>query len=266
MSCGSSLLDFMLQPVRITQRIKAKALQVLEQHPEGLRYTELHAAISASDAAFKPNTISGCIWNLDATHPELVYKPAKGRFRLLRFKEPSQEGSEAPAGHPAAPAAAVGRVSEEAFYAPFADWLKNEIEDVTQAIPLGGNVFKDKWGTPDVIGKRAPRASDIIKGPVEIVSAEIKADTQQLVTAFGQACAYKLFSDKVYLVVPRQSQEEEIARLDSLCQIFGIGLVTFDAEQPAKPDFRILVRPVRHQPDYFYTNRCLARIENELFS
>lgn len=256
----------MAQPAKITQRIKVQALQVLEQHPEGLRYSDLHAAISASDPAFKSGTISACISNLDAHYPELVYKPARGRFRLLRFKEPAENGAEAPAGQPAAAAEAAGRVPEEAFYEPFADWLKNEIEDVTQAIPLGRNVFRDKWGTPDVIGKRAPRASDIIKGPVEIVSAEIKSDTQQLVTAFGQACAYKLFSDKVYLVVPRQSQEEEIARLDSLCQIFGIGLVTFDAEQPARADFRILVRPVRHQPDYFYTNRCLARIESELFS
>jgi hypothetical protein len=255
----------MSRPAKITQRIKVEALKILERHPEGMRYSELHAAISASDSAFKSGSISGCISNLDVHYPEFVYKPARGRFRLLRFKEPAVNGAEAP-DRPQEPPEAAGRVPEEAFYAPFADWLKNEIEDVTQAIPLGRNVFRDKWGTPDVIGKRAPRASDIIKGPVEIVSAEIKADTQQLVTAFGQACAYKLFSDKVYLVVPRQSQEEEIARLDSLCQIFGIGLVTFDAEQPAKPDFRILVRPVRHQPDYFYTNRCLARIENELFS
>jgi hypothetical protein len=37
-------------------------------------------------------------------------------------------------------------VKEEDFYAPFADWLKNEIEDITHAIPMGGNKFKDKWG------------------------------------------------------------------------------------------------------------------------
>jgi hypothetical protein len=32
--------------------------------------------------------------------------------------------------------------------------------------------------------------------PTEIVSAESKTDTTQLVTAFGQTCAYKLFSQK----------------------------------------------------------------------
>jgi hypothetical protein len=98
------------------------------------------------------------------------------------------------------------------------------------------------------------------------VSAEIKMDGAQLVTAFGQACAYKLFSHKAYLVVPRQSPEEEIQRIDSLCQIFGIGFVIFDAEKPSAPDFEIRVRPARHEPDLFYTNKYVALIEKELFS
>jgi hypothetical protein len=237
---------------KVTERIKSAAFDLLEQHPEGLRYSELHAKVMGIDGSFNPNTVNGCIWNMDTAYPDKVYKPSKGLFRLLKYKPPEVEVAD--------------QVKEEVFYLPFADWLKNEVEDVTHAIPIGGNVFKDKWGTPDVVGKREPRRSDIIKGITEIVSAEIKIDTTQLVTAFGQVCAYKLFSHKAYLVVPRQSQSEEISRLDSLCQIFGIGLVTFDADSPATPDFRILVRPVRHEPDLFYTNKYMARIEKELFS
>ena len=251
-----------MQPTKVTERIKTKALELLEQHPDGMRYSELHAKILATNAEFKPNTINGCIWNLDTVFSEKVYKPSKGLFRLLKYKPPEAEYLEPQP----APTLSTCKVKEEDFYVPFADWLKNEIEDVTHAIPLGGNKFKDKWGTPDVIGKRESMRSDIIKGPTEIVSAEIKTETFQLVTAFGQACAYKLFSHKVYLVVPRQAQNEEISRLDSLCQIFGIGLVTFDAESPTTPDFRILVRPGRHEPDLFYTNKYMSRIEKELFS
>ena len=251
-----------MQPTKITERIKAKALELLEQHPEGLRYSELLAKILESDGAFKPNTINGCIWNLDATYPETVCKPSKGLFRLLKYMPANTNVLTSQQ----AATSAASKVKEEDFYAPFADWLKNEIEDVTHAIPLGGNKFKDKWGTPDVIGKRESMRSDIIKGPTEIVSAEIKTEILQLVTAFGQACAYKLFSHRVYLVIPRQSPKEEISRLDSLCQIFGIGLVTFDAETPSNPDFRIHVRPARHEPDLFYTNKNMALIERELFS
>lgn len=63
---------------KITERIKAKALELLEQNPEGLRYSELHAKILETDRTFNLNTINGCIWNLDATYPEKVYKSSKG--------------------------------------------------------------------------------------------------------------------------------------------------------------------------------------------
>lgn len=130
---------------------------------------------------------------------------------------------------------------------------------------MGRNKFKDKWGTPDVIGKRAPRASDIIKFPTEIISAELKTDTKELITAFGQACSYKLFSHKSYLVIPRNSPEADISRLDALCLIFGIGLVLFDSSNPNEPQFDIKVRPLKHDPDMFYVNENMKWIEDELF-
>jgi hypothetical protein len=251
-----------MQNEKVTAQIKAKALELLENHAEGLRFSELHDKILESEDNFNPNTINGCIWNLDAIYPDQVYKPSKGLFRLLKYKP--HETEVLPSQSTAS--AILGAAREEEFYEPFADWLKIEIEDVTHAIPLGGNKFKDKWGTPDVIGKRESARSDIVKGPTEIVSAEIKTETYQLVIAFGQACAYRLFSHKVYLAVPRQAQKEEITRLDSLCQISGIGLVTFDSQSPSTPDFRIRVSPARHEPDLFYTNKYMALIEKELFS
>ena len=158
------------------------------------------------------------------------------------------------------------KIQENAFYEPFADWLINELEECTKAIPVGGNVFKDKWGTPDVIGIREPRKSDIIKFPTEIVTAEIKLDSTNLITAFGQACAYRLFSHKSYIVVPTNSLEDDIARLDTLSRIFGIGLILFDSSNPKDPQFTIRVRAIKHDPDMFYVNRCMKIIEDDLFS
>lgn len=250
-------------PATITERITTTAFELLEQHPEGLRFMELVTGIKGKDINFNTNTINGCIWNLDARFSQKVYKPSKGLFRLTKFKDALEEER----SNVKQPSITVtSSIREEDFYAPFADWLKNEIEDVTKAIPLGRNKFKDKWGTPDVIGLRESQRSDIIKGATEIVSAEIKTDTAQLVTAFGQSCAYTLFSHKAYLVVPRQSPGDEISRVDSLCQIFGIGFVTFNADSPVAPDFQIRVRPARHEPDLFYTNKYIALIEEELFS
>lgn len=244
----------------IRERIKQQAVELIKEHPQGLRYSELFRLLHDGPPSFNAGTINSTIWNLDVVRPEAVWKPSKGLYRHTSYKEP--DAADEPGTRPFQQA----KIREEQFYGPFADWLKNEAEEVTQAIPLGGNTFRDRWGTPDVIGKRESKRSDVIKAPTEIVAAEIKADTMQLVTAFGQACAYRLFSHRSYLVVPRQAHADELARLDALCEISGIGLVTFDLENPKVPGFLSVVRPRSHQPDLFYTNRYLALIERELFA
>lgn len=244
----------------IRDRIRALAFELLLASPQGLRYSELHRRIRQVDPELKASTVNTSIWNLDSTHPERVYKPVKGLFRLVAFRE-----VESPDATGGSMSNAQPKIREEVFYPLFANWLKNELEDVTHAIALGGNAFKDRWGTPDVIGKAESRRSDVIKGPTSIVSAEIKVDTNALVTGFGQACAYKLFSHKSYLVIPQETSPDELARLNSLCQIFGIGLVTFNSRNPTAPEFRLVIRPLKHEPDLFYTNRYISHVERELF-
>jgi hypothetical protein len=153
-------------------------------------------------------------------------------------------------------------IIEKEFYKPFADFLVNDLKECAKAIPLGGSKFLDKWGTPDVLGVYKLSELDPIQPTMEIVSAEIKADVDQLITAFGQACAYKLFSHKVYLVVPKGA-EQDISRIESLCLRFGIGLIVFDAQNPIKPDFMIRARASKSEPDYFYVNEYLRKLDAE---
>jgi len=245
----------------IGERIIEKAFEALDAAPEGLRYSELVRRVIKHDASFKPNTVHGNVWDIVERFPDRVYKPSRGLFRLTKYREPEtdQLKEELVPKQPK-------KFREEDFYTPFADWLVNETEECTKAIALGGNRFRDKWGTPDVIGKRESKRSDIIQAPLEIVSAEIKPDASQLVVAFGQACAYCLFSHKVYLAVSNRAPDDEIARLDALCQVFGLGLVLFDSENPKDPDFTIRSRPRYQQPDLFYANRYMKLIEVEMFS
>ncbi len=239
--------------------IISKVMEILRLTPTGARYSELVTKIHQGFPDVPINTIHGTIWNLDTRIPSEVYKPSRGLFRHISFKEIEVEKEiEIPP--------TIEKIKEEDFYKPFADWLVNELEECTKVIPLGGNRFKDKWGTPDVIGIREPRKSDIIKPPTEIVSAEIKIDTGNLITAFGQACSYKLFSHKSYIVVPKESPEEDIARLDALCRIFGIGLILADSNSPENPQLEIRVRATKHEPDMFYVNKYMKIIEDELFS
>ncbi|HJZ05042.1 MAG: hypothetical protein XU08_C0003G0043 [candidate division WWE3 bacterium CSP1-7] len=71
---------------KVTHRINAKAVELLDQHPEGLRWSELLSKIKASDPTFHPKTVNGCVWKLVEKYPDKVYKPAKGLFRLLKYK------------------------------------------------------------------------------------------------------------------------------------------------------------------------------------
>jgi hypothetical protein len=242
------------------EQIHAKALEILKAETQGIRYTLLVTRVHEAFPDIPLNTIYGNLWSLDAQLPKQVYKPARGIYRLLEYLEP-EEAEEQPPTPPK-----EEKLKEERFYEPFADWLVNDLEECTKAIPVGGNLFKDKWGTPDVIGIREPKKSDIIKFPTEIVSVEVKLDPASLITAFGQACAYRLFSHKSYLVVPHDSPEDDLARLDTLARIFGIGLILFDPVNPNEPAFDIRVRAVNHEPDMFYVNRYMRIIEDDLFS
>ena len=200
--------------------IRAVARQLILAHPEGIRYGQLLAAILDQYPATMRNTVQGTIWNLDAQFPKEVHKPARGLYKPGPGSAPlpeDEKSEERPADRP----------KEEMFYGAFADWLKNDAGDATEAIPFGGASLGKKWGTPDVIGVYKPRPSDRIKFPNEIVSAEIKVDPQAPVIAFGQAVAYRLFSSKTYVVMPNTISKEDLDRLEALCMLFGVGLVLF---------------------------------------
>jgi hypothetical protein len=245
----------------IRERVIKLALELLKSHPDGIRYTELVRRVSKADPSLNENNIYGNIWDMDARLADKVYKPSRGLFRLTQFR--NKEMDQLKVELVPKP---TEKIKEEDFYKPFADWLVNDLEECTKAIPLGGSLFKDKWGTPDVIGKLESKRSDILQAPTEIVSAEIKTDISQLVTAFGQACAYCLFSHKSYLVIPKESAQEELARLDALSQVFGIGFILFDSSSPQDPHFNIRVRPRKQEPDMFHVNKYMKLIETELFS
>ena len=137
------------------EQIVAKAVDLLRQNPHGLRYSDLRRRIHEALPEANPNTIGGTIWNLELQVPSEVTKPARGMYLHASFREPA---TELPAVREPPPAE---KIREAQFYEPFADWLVKELEECTKAIAVGGAVFKDKWGTPDVVGIREPKKSDM---------------------------------------------------------------------------------------------------------
>jgi hypothetical protein len=242
------------------EKIIKKAYEILENSPEGIRYSDLVRKIQDAYPEIKLKVIQWETYNLHKKFKD-VAKPERGLFILKKFLEERIKTGLREAKEVIKKAERlIGK--EENFYQPFADYLVNDLDECTFAIPLGGNRFQDRWGTPDVFGVYKFSETDPIKPLVEIVSSEIKTDTNQLITAFGQACAYKLFSHKVYLVIPKDA-EKDVARLESLCLRFGIGLILFDSKNPEDPKFEIRTRAIKNKPDYFYVNEYLKKLSKE---
>ncbi len=238
--------------------IARKAIELLAAEPEGLHHSILLERLRAELPRIPVNTLRGSLVGLTEYQPTEVYRPARGLFQHAKYRDNgTAKIIDAPSLVPAA--------REQEFYAAFAEYLISDLEECTKCIPLGGCTFQDKWGTPDVIGIRKARESDIVKFPTEIITAEIKTDTRNLITAFGQACSYRLFSHRCYLVIPKSSPTEDLARLESLCLALGLGLVLFNRSDASHPDFSIRVRATRTEPDMFYVNRNLKLIEDRIF-
>ena len=231
------------------QQIRERAKQIVQESVTGIRYSDLVRRILSEHPETPKNTIHGSVWDLDTRFPDLIHKPSRGLFLPARGGETSPTFVIEPTRLP----------KEEDFYAPFADWLKSELDEVTVAVPLGGAGLQKKWGTPDVVGVYKPLASHRIKFNLEIVSAEIKVDPSQPVVAFGQAIAYRLFSAKSYVVMPTTISPEDYGRLEALCMLFGIGLVIFNPNAD-DPDFSIRVRAQGFSPDMFYVNEFADRL------
>lgn len=233
------------------KRVAEAALALIKSNPNGIRWAELRRGVIAALPDENTNTIGGSLHHFRNHLPAGITRPDRGVY-AMGDGNTSPEPTPTPSKH-----------RETDFYQPFADWLVGDLEEATRAESIGGNGAGGKWGTPDVIGLYEARPSDPIKFTTEVVAAEIKIDTQSLIVAFGQACAYKLFAHRVYIVVPRNSNPNDLKRLDALAGVVGIGLVRFNPDDPENPEFQVMVRAAKHEPDYFYTNDVLSNFKRE---
>ncbi|MEO2068672.1 MAG: hypothetical protein ABGX27_04085 [Desulfurobacteriaceae bacterium] len=237
------------------EKIFSAIREILEKESKGLRYSQLTERLQEKFPEISKNTIGGYIVSfrqeiLKGKEKDII-TPDRGFFIHKSYYNSYTPASECKSES----------IREEAFYESFANYLTNDLEECTNAIALGGNQFKDKWGTPDVIGVYKFSQIDPIIPTPEIITAEIKLDDNQLITAFGQACAYKLFSHKVYLVVPNTAKD--ISRVESLCLRFGIGLIIFNPSDPQNPNYEIRARAFKTEPDYYYLNEYIKRLSEK---
>ena len=75
-----------MKTLNITGRINAKALELLDQHPEGLHTIGLCRMIEASDPTLHPKTINGTVWKLTQKYPDKISKK-DGIFYLVKHNK-----------------------------------------------------------------------------------------------------------------------------------------------------------------------------------
>ena len=247
-------------------QIRNLAKKKLAENPSGIRWTPLVNEIKSEHPETPINTIWGNTRKLFAEDVDVV-KVSKGIYALkinfdavltdvaekdsIKYDDSTIEAS----------AGSTKPIYEKDFYEPFAEWLRDELEEVTEALAIGGNIFKGKWNTPDVIGVLRPLKGNLVKFDPQIVSAEIKIDPSQPIIAFGQAISYRLFSHKSYVVLPSTMAPDDLDRIIALATIFGLGFVTFNPDVQS-PAFQIQVRASLAQPDMVYVNQMADQLNS----
>jgi hypothetical protein len=219
------------------KQIREEAVSLLAQAPGGIRFMKLVKAVRDRLPEANSDSVFTQISELHKSLPGKVIKPSRGLYQLATDAAAEEKDVVADT------VVVVGgsKLKEQDFYAAFATFLKTDLDEATEAESLGGAGLKGKWATPDVIGAYKPSAADLVKFPIELISAEVKIDVLQPVVAFGQAIAYRLFSHKTYMAMPTSMSEADQSRLEALAMLFGVGLVLFDLNVE-KPNFSIRVR------------------------
>lgn len=174
------------------REIHQRAIEVLESHPQGIRWVDLLRAVESEAPETPHNSIHGGIHNLLTTRSSEIVKVARGTYQLAKYVEADNattafKEEEVAAIPVKAEAPGAQTLTEQDFYESFAEWLQ-ENDEATIAAPLGGSSLGGKWGTPDVIGVLKPLAQDIFKFEPQIVTAEIKAVSNQPVGFWSGCC------------------------------------------------------------------------------
>ena len=236
------------------RRIQEAALRELEGSQDGIHFKVLVNILLKKLPDEKEGTIYTVCSYLARHLPDKVYKPERGLYKHTSFRDVAEHQAKKE----------KSKIPEEDFYEPLAGWLTGALDECTKAAGFGGNVMGKKWGTPDVVGIYKSEPGAVIEFEPELITAEVKVSEDDPITALGQAVAYRLFSNKVYLALPKSLlQSDDYWRVDSLCQSLGIGLVLFDTASPQNPDFEIRVRAQRFTPDMFFLNDFISKLRDK---
>lgn len=131
--------------VRVTQKEKVREVLVssLTENPQGLRYAELMERTQRAWPDMSSNTIRGAIYELGTGDDPDIFKPSPGLYKLRNIDEASVD-------EVIKKSIDQKKIEESDFYEPFAMWLREDLGECTEAIPLGGTLYGRGVSTRDI--------------------------------------------------------------------------------------------------------------------
>ena len=121
-------------------KVREAVIKILGDNSGGLRHGELVEGVEELLDGVPHGTVIGNLRQMTVNNddPE-VYKPDRGFYRLRAVDEEDVDKE-------IAQVIADKKVSEEAFYQPFAEWLRDELNECTEAIELGRQQRRQEMG------------------------------------------------------------------------------------------------------------------------
>ncbi len=240
-------------------RLYEIAVSIVNEHPQGIRHKDLlqKAFPILDQEGFKPNKDSLASWlsALADNRPNDVTKPSRGLFIPaateidLDIVPNGQSGTSSSA------------VIESDYYDALRDFLINELNECIYAESIGAMRGGGRWGNPDVVGINKPKAGHVFRFSWELITAELKTNSSEVSTAFGQASSYNLFSHKVYVAIPKETSQKDLDRLLAQCHLAGMGVLVFTLDT-VDPSFEVMLRARASNPDMFYVNQFADLIKS----
>lgn len=239
----------------ITKNIRDKAYEFIQESGEdGIRHSELYAKIKRIYPSYKDKVIQSQISDL----PKLA--EYRGKIEHEPYGPFRAKLSSYTKG--AAKKQTKKSLREDAFYQPFAQYVEENLKECTSVKVLGGSILGRKWATPDIVGYFKVGSAESFSREPEILVGELKISNSynDFITAFGQAMAYTVYAHKVYIAIPETGDPDGLDLIESLCVLYGIGLLLFEPTDPDNPNFTLRNRAQRHEPDIEYLNDYGSKI------
>lgn len=244
-------------PENINDRVYKAVIETLKDYPEGLKLADL---ISLVTRKFFPEQVEA---NMRAFIKRILKYPniekiSKGRYRvnfqmqtelketngLLLYNLSKNEKSKI----------------EFEICNSFANFLVNNLKEASKTWVFYEHKYDDGIFLPEVLGINPFDFQNFDPRDVEITSACASLDIVDIPFILGKAMGYKIFSHRVYIVLPDRIEkfEDKMKLLENFCMKFGIGLVYFNISR--RSEFFVRIKAVRIMPEPYFVNEYILSL------